>query len=258
MQYFYQRLRFHFVEHAAKQVWQNSDVTTAVMNSLRQELDQELTADQTQALTDQVQLLCSEADKLVRSHVPHDCPSRSRSIELWGYEHIQPLHPDIYIHHEQPSQNDFNHHFALPEGEVWPWNVIYTYSGAYYGVQASASGQPATCAVDLGALDFVLQTAAVLKTFPGCELLGDLTVENIDTFTLEADESKAMLQTMQEKEQAIGEALSELIQGDRPQAHGRDVLTAWQRPLQAAQQGGMAQFKSGKLIQTVEYSEAKG
>jgi len=84
----------------------------------------------------------------------------------------------IYIHQEQPSQTDVDSHFSLPPGEVWRWNVLYTFTGPYYGVQTNTSGTPATQQIDLGPLDFVLQTAEVLKTFPGCELLGDLSPNN--------------------------------------------------------------------------------
>lgn len=90
----------------------------AVMDSIQQELQRGLTEDEVAAFHEHVHLLCSEADKLLRSRIPNDVPSRDRTIELWGYQDIQPLHPDIYIHHEQPTQTDFNNQFVLPEHEV--------------------------------------------------------------------------------------------------------------------------------------------
>ncbi len=77
------------------------------------------------------------------------------------------------------------------------WNVVYTFTGPYYGIQTDENGQSATSSTDLGPLDFVLQSAEILKTFPNCELLGDLTPDNIDLFTLEADECRKISQTLQ-------------------------------------------------------------
>jgi hypothetical protein len=256
MDYSFERLRFHFVEHASRQVWHEGNAAVTVMDNLQRELNRELTEEEVLTVKDQVQSLCSEADKLLRGQIPHQFPSRNRAFELWGYQQIQPLHPDVYIHQEQPSQTDLDNHFALPEGEVWRWNVVHTFTGPYFGIQTDASGQPATRWVDLGPLDFVMQTAEVLKDFPGCELLGDLTLDNIDMFTLEPDECSKICQALREKQSAITQALGKLIQGDDAQQHAKALLNTWQIPLQAAQQNGIAQFKRGKAIQTVDYSEA--
>lgn len=256
MQYPFERLRFHFVEHAVRQVWQDGNAATIVMDNMQQELQRSLTEEEALNLKDHIQVLCSETDKLLRSRIPHDFPSRQRAIELWGYQQIQPLHPSIYIHQEQPTQSDFDNQFVLPEGEVWVWNVVYTFTGPYYGMQTEAQGQAATCLTDLGPLDFVLQSAEILKSFPGCELLGDLTPDNIDLFTLEADECRKISQTLQQQQDAVTEALSQLIQGDDRQHHAAALVQTWQAPLQAAQNQGIAQFKYGKQIQSIEYSEA--
>ncbi|MBE9224863.1 hypothetical protein IQ264_05200 [Phormidium sp. LEGE 05292] len=255
MQYRFERLRFHFVEHTVRQVWQDGNAATKVMDSLQQELERSLTDEEALNLKDHIQLLCSETDKLLRSRIPHDFPSRQKAIELWGYQQIQPLHSDIYIHHEQPTESDFDSQFALPPSEVWMWNVVYTFTGPYYGIQTEANGQAATSYADLGSLDFVLQSAEILKTFPNCELLGDLTADNIDLFTLEADECRRISQTLQQQQDAVTEALSQLIQGDDRQYHATIVVNTWQVPLQAAQNQGIAQFKYGKRIHSVEYSE---
>lgn len=255
MQYPFERLRFHFVEHAVRQVWQGGDAATIVMDSMQQELQRSFSEEETLNLRDHIQFLCSETDKLLRSRIPHDFPSRDRAIELWGYQQIQALHPKIYIHQEQPSQTDFDRHFVLPEGEVWVWNVVYTFTGPYFGIQTNTQGQAATCLADLGSLDFVLQSAEILKSFPGCELLEDLTSDNIDLFTLEADECRKISQTLQQQQDAAAEALSQLIQGDDRQHHAASLVQAWQVPLQSAQNQGIAQFKYGKQIPAVEFRE---
>ncbi|MFB2833057.1 hypothetical protein [Floridanema evergladense] len=257
MQYPFERLRFHFVEYTVRQVWQDGNVATTVMDSLQQELNRSLTNEEALNLKDRIQLLCSETDKLLRSRIPHDFPSRQKAIELWGYQRIQPLHPDIYIHHEQPTQSDFDNQFALPSSEVWGWNVVYTFTGAYYGIQTDASDWAATSSADLGSLDFVLQSAQILKTFPNCELLGDLTPDNIDLFTLEADECRKINQTLQQQQDAVTEALSQLIQGDDRLTHAATLINIWQTPLQAAQNQGIAQFKYGKPIYSIEYTEVE-
>ncbi|MBF2079921.1 MAG: hypothetical protein IGR76_15725, partial [Synechococcales cyanobacterium T60_A2020_003] len=152
---------------------------------------------------------------------------------------------------------DFNNQFVLPEHEVWAWNVVYTVTGSYYGTQSDAAEQSATCLADIGPLDFALQSAAVLKTFPNCDVLGDLTPDNIDLFTLEADKCRAMSQIFSEHHDAIAAALSQLIQSDDPKIQAAELLQLWQAPLQSAMNQGIAQFKRGKRIQTIEYSEDK-
>jgi hypothetical protein len=256
MNYSFERLRFHFVEHASQRVWHSGNAAATVMENLQRELNRELTEEEASTVKDQVQLLCSEADKLLRGQIPQEYPSRDRAIELWGYQQIQPLHPDLYIHQEQPSQTDLDNHFALPEGEIWRWNVVHTFTGPYFGIQTDGSGQAATRWVDLGSLDFVMQTAERLKDFPGCQLLGDLTLDNIDMFTLEPDECSKICQTLQHEQAAITRALDKLIQGDEAQQHATALLNTWQLPLKAAQNQGIAQFKRGKTIQTIDHSEA--
>ena len=256
MEYPFERLRFHFVEHTVRQVWQQGNTATTVMETLQQELNRSFTHEEALNVKNHIDLLCSETDKLLRSRIPHALPSPQRAIELWGYQNIQALHPDIYIHHEQPTQSDFDKQFALPESEVWIWNVVYTFTGPYYGIQTDAKGQAATSFTELGTDDFVLQSAQQLKTFPNCELLGDLTLDNIDLFTLEADECCKINQTLEQQQDAVVEALSQLIQGDESQQHAAKLLDIWRTPLQAAQNQGIAQFKSGKRIQKVECTEA--
>jgi|GEM_PF-4804772 len=254
MQYIFERLRFHFVEYAVRQVGQDGNAAIALMDSLQQELNQSLTEEETLHLKERVQLFCSETDKLLRSRIPHDFSSSDRAIELWGYQQIEFLNPNIYIHLEQPTESDFNSQFALPEGEVWAWNVVYTFTGPYYGIQTDAKGKAATRSIDLGSLDFVLQSAKVLKTFPNCELLGDLTSDNIDLFTLEADECTKISQSIQKNQEAVTVALSELIQGDDRHSYAAILVNAWQTPLQAAQHKGIAQFKYGKHFHSVDSS----
>lgn len=255
MQYPVERVRFHFVEHAVRQIWQDGNAATIVIESLQQELERGLTEEESLNLKDHVQQLYSETDKLLRSRIPHDLPSRQRAIELWGYQQIQPLQSDIYVHQEQPTRSDLESQFALPDGEVWIWNVIYTFTGPYYGIQTGSNGQPATASADLGPLNFVLQSAEVLKTFPNCEVLGDLTADNLDLFTLEADECRRVYQTLQQQQEAITEALGQLIQGEDRQRHAAALLSLWQAPIQAAQNQGIAQFRYGKQIRSVEYHE---
>lgn len=255
MQYPFERVRFHFVEHAVRQIWQDGNAATIVIESLQQELERGLTEEESLNLKDHVQQLYSETDKLLRCRVPHDLPSRQRAIELWGFQQIQPLQSNLYIHQEQPTPADFESQFVLPDGEVWIWNVIYTFTGPYYGIQTGANGQPATTSADLGPLNFVLQSAEILKTFPKCEVLGDLTADNLDLFTLEADECRSMGQTLQQQQEAATAALSQLIQGDDRQRHAAALLHLWQAPLQAAQHQGIAQFKYGKQIQSIEYDQ---
>lgn len=256
MQYPFERLRFHFIEHAVGQVWQDGNAATIVIDRMQQELQRSLTPEESLNLKNHIQLFCSETDKLLRSRIPHDFPSRHKAIEFWGYQQIQPLHPDIYIHQEQPTQSDLDNQFALPAGEVWVWNVVYTFTGPYYGMQTNAQGRAATACADLGSLDFVLQSAELLKAFPNCDPLGDLTPDNLDLFTLEADECRKISQTLQQQQSAVIETLSQLIQGDDRQQHAATLVNLWQAPLQAAQHQGIAQFKYGKQIPAVEYREA--
>ncbi len=246
-----QRLRFHFVEHTVRRVWHEGNPTEAVLAGVRQDLGRDLTQTEALDVTNQVQYFCAEADTLLRSRIPHGVSSNNASVELWGYQQIQPLHPEIYINQHQPTQTDFTNQFQLPAGEVWVWNVVYTFTGPYYGIQTDASGQAATRSVDLGSLDFVLKIAAVLKTFPGCELLGDLTDDNFASFTLEADECRKISQVLQAQQDAIASALSPIIQGDNEPQHTIDLIQAWQVPLKTAQQDGIAQFKRGKPIQSI-------
>lgn len=252
MSYSFERLRFHFIEHAVKQVSENGNTTTILMTSLQQELQRGFTEEEIQRLNDHIRLLYSETDKLLRSRTPQDIPSRYGAIELWGYQQISTLHPDTYIHHEQPTQKDFEQNFVLPDGEIWAWNVFYTFTGPYYGMQTNANSKPATCFVELGDLEFVLQSTEILKKFPNCEVLGDLNTDDIDLFTLEADECAQISQIFQQQEDAIAEALSQLIyEGDRLQ-QAKELINQWQIPLKAAQNQGIAQFKRGRQFNTKE------
>ncbi|MEG3439375.1 hypothetical protein V0288_19770 [Pannus brasiliensis CCIBt3594] len=240
MQYSFERLRFHFIEHAVGQVWQEGNATATVIDNLQKELDRGLTEEETDYLRERVRLLCAETDKLIRSRIPHDLPSRHGDIELWGYQQIRTLDPDTYIHHEQPGRADFDNGFALPEGEVWAWNVLYTFTGPYYGIQSDENGQSATRSSDLGSRDLVLQSAAALATFPDCEVLGDLTPDNLDLFTLEADECAAIGRSLQQRQREAIETLSPLAGGDERAA---TLVNAWQIPLKSAERAGIGQFK---------------
>jgi hypothetical protein len=232
MQYSFERLRFHFIEHAIGRVRHEGDA--GVIDRLQKELDRGLTDEETLHLRERVELLYSETDKLLRSRIPRDLPSRRGGIELWGYQQIRTLSPDTYIHHQQPTRDDFDKAFVLPDGEVWAWNVVYTFTGPYYGSQTDADGQPATRSIDLGNLDTVLETAAILATFPDCEVLQDLTADNIDLFTLEADECDRIRRTLEEKRDPIIDALGERLS---------TAIDTWEVPLVAARNGGIAQFK---------------
>jgi len=250
MSYSFERLRFHFVEHAVKQVSENGNTTSILMTSLQQELQRGFTEEEIQRLNDHIRLLYSETDKLLRSRTPQDIPSRYGAIELWGYQQISTLHPDTYLHHEQPTQKDFEQNFVLPDGEIWAWNVLYTFTGPYCGVQTNANGKSASCFVELGDLDFVLQSTEILKKFPNCEVLGDLNTDDIDLFTLEADECAQISQIFQQQEEAIAEALSQLIHEDDALQQAKELISKWQIPLKAAQNQGIAQFKRGRQFNT--------
>lgn len=255
MSYAFEQLRFHFIEHAIRQVSQDGKVTSTVMASLQQELQRGLTEDEVQRLNDHIRLLYSETDKLLRSRTPLDIPSRHGAIELWGYQQISTLHPDTYIHHEQPTQKDFEQNFVLPDGEIWAWNVVYTFTGPYYGIQSNAKGQAATCFTELGDLEFVLQFAEILKKFPNCEVLGDLNIDDIDLFTLEADECAQISQTLEQQQDAIAEALGQLIQDGDRQQQAKELISQWQIPLKAAQNQGIAQFKRGRQFNATVKAE---
>jgi hypothetical protein len=245
-----QRLRFHFVEHTVRLIWHDNNASKAVLAGVQQDLGRDLTPAEASDVTDQVQRFCAEADTLLRSRIPHQTPSRNASVELWGYQQIQALHPDI--HQQQPTAEDVAHQFQLPAGEIWPWNIVYTFTGPYYGIQADATGQAATRSVELGSLAFVLKMAAILKTFDGCEVLGDLTPDNIMNFTLEADECRKMSAVLQHQQAAVARALSQMLQGDNTPQHAMELMQLWQAPLQAAQQQGIAQFRRGKPIESIE------
>lgn len=58
----------------------------------------------------------------------------------------------------------------------------------------------------------MLQSTEILKNFPHCQVLGNLNTDDIDLFTLEADECAQISQTFHQQEDAIAEALSPLIQ----------------------------------------------
>ncbi len=252
MSYSFERLRFHFIEQAVRQVSQDGNVTSTVITSLQQELQRGLTEEEVQNLNDQIGLLHSETDKLLRSRTPQDIPSRYGASELWGYQQISTLHPDTYVHHEQPTQKDFEQNFLLPDGEIWAWNVFYTFTGPYYGIQTGGNGQSATCFAEIGDLEFVLKSTEILKNFPNCEVLGDLNTDDLDLFTLEADECAQISQTFQQQEDAIAEALSPLIQ-ERQRA--KELINQWQIPLKAAQNQGIAQFKRGRQFNATVKAE---
>ncbi|WP_157871823.1 hypothetical protein [Gloeothece verrucosa] len=216
--------------------------------SLLNELQDELTGEEREEAKQRVQFLSSEAEKLLRSRIPHDIVSPNVGVELWGYEQIEPLSPAIYIHHHQPTQTDFDLQFQLPEGEVWAWNVVYTLTGPYFGVQNSQDGEPATRFSDLGPINFFLQTVEVLKGFAGFDLLGDLSVDNLDGFTLEFDECQTMYEALQRQGDQIGAALSQLIQGEENYQHAQELVDLWAKPLASGMKQGIAQFKRGKTI----------
>jgi hypothetical protein len=242
MQYSFERLRFHFIEHAIGRVRQQGDAS--VIDRLQKEFDRVFTPEETLYVQERVALLYSEADKLLRSRIPQELPSRRGGIELWGYRQIRTLSPDTYIHHEQPTGEDFERKFALPDGEIWAWNVVYTFTGPYYGLQTDANGQAATRSVNIGNLDTVLEVAGILATFPGCEVLGDLTPEDIDLFTLEADECDRIRRTLEEKREDIIVRLPK----------DGTAIDAWRVPLEAARNEGMAQFKQ---IPSIVYDKNK-
>jgi hypothetical protein len=187
---------------------------------------------------------CPQASDRCRSNRPELMPA--------GVTAAASLPPDTYIHHEQPTQKDFEQNFVLPDGEIWAWNVFYTFTGPYYGIQTNANGQSATCCVELGDLAFVLQSAEMLKNFANCEVLGDLNTDDLDLFTLEADECAQISQTFQQQQDAIAEALSPLIE-ERQRA--KELINQWQIPLKAAQNQGIAQFKRGRQFNATVKAE---
>lgn len=248
MPYAFERLRVHFIEHTVRRVRYEENTADAVISALRSELQQELTDDEHLELRDRINYLSSETEKLLRSRIPHDVAPSQSTIELWGYQQIQPLTSDIYVRHNQPTQQDFEHHFQTPPGEVWAWNVVYTTTGPYYGVQTNADGIPATHYQDLGPASFVFELAETLKSFPGFEVLGDLTPDDIDGFTLEFDECKAMYETLRQQDDAIKAALSPLLQSDRTSHPAEALIAALASPLQSALNNGIAQFKRGRSL----------
>lgn len=248
MPYAFEQLRFHFIEHTVRQVWHQGNVEDGVVHAIRSQLQQELTDDEHLALQDHVNFLCNETEKLLRSRIPHDIAPRESAIELWGYQQIQPLTPNLYIHHNQPTQQDFEQHFQLPPGEVWAWNVVYTTTGPYYGVQTNVQGTPATHYQDLGSASFVLDLATILKSFKGCEVLGDLTWDNVDGFTLEFDECKAIYETLQNQNDALKTALNSLIDENPTFNQSEQLIATLISPLESALNNGIAQFKRGRML----------
>jgi hypothetical protein len=248
MPYAFEQLRVHFIEHAVRRVRYEGDTADVVIAMLRSELQEELTDDEHLELRDRINYLSSETEKLLRSRIPHDVAPSHTAIELWGFQQIQPLTPNIYVRHNQPTQQDIDHHFQTPDGEVWIWNVIYTTTGPYYGVQTNADGIPSTHYQDLGSASFVFDLAAALKSFKGFELLGDLTLDNIDGFTLEFDECKAMYETLRSQGDAITAALTPVVQGDQPFHLAQELISVLASPLQSALNSGIAQFKRGKPL----------
>ena len=90
------------------------------------------------------------------------------------------------------------------------------------------------------------------KAFPGCEVLGDLLPENIDGFTLEADECKQIDEVLKQEQNAVANALEQIIQGENSHQAALELIKTWQVPLQAAQKKGIAQFKREKLIKSIK------
>ena len=248
MPYAFEQLRVHFIEQTVRRVRHEGNTTDAMISAIRSELQQELTDDEHLELRDRINFLSNETEKLLRSRIPHDITPTHTAIELWGYQQIQPLTPNIYVHHNQPTQQDFEQHFQVTPGEVWAWNVVYTTTGPYYGVQNNAEGTPATHYQNLGSASFVLDLAATLKSFKGYEVLGDLTLDNIDGFTLEFDECKAIYESLQNPDDAITTALNQLIQ-DNPAFHQpKELIATLASPLESALNNGIAQFKRGRIL----------
>jgi len=96
----------------------------------------------------------------------------------------------------------------------------------------------------------VLQSTEILKKFPNCEVLGDLNTDDIDLFTLEADECAQISQIFQHQEDVIAEALGQLIDEDDSLQQAKELIGKWQIPLKAAQNQGIAQFKRGRQFNT--------
>jgi hypothetical protein len=248
MPYAFERLRVHFIEHTVSRVRYEGDAMDAVINKLRSELQEDFTDDEHLELRDRIHYLSSETEKLLRSRIPHDVAPSHTAIELWGFQQIQPLIPNLYVRHNQPTQQDIDHHFQTPPGEVWVWNVIYTTTGPYYGVQTNADGIPATHYQDLGPAPFVFELASALKSFKGLELLGDLTPDNIDGFTLEFDECKAMYDTLRTQGDDVATAIAPIFQGNESFYQAQTVISALASPLESALNSGIAQFKRGRVL----------
>ncbi len=248
MPYAFEQLRVHFIEHTVRHVWREGNAAAAVIRDLPSELQQELTDEDHLELHDRVNFLLNETEKLLRSRIPHDVAPTDTTIELWGFQQIQPLVPTTYVRHNQPTQQDFEQHFQIPPEEVWIWNVVYTTTGPYYGVQTNAEGTPATHYQDLGPASFVLDLAVALKSFNGCEVLGDLTSDNIDGFTLEFDECKAIYETLQNQYDRIKAAIKPLIQGNSTFHQPEELITTLASPLESALNKGIAQFKRGRVL----------
>jgi len=128
------------------------------------------------------------------------------------------------------------------------WNVIYTTTGPYYGVQANTDGIPATHYQELGPAPFVFELASALKSFKGLELLGDLTPDNIDGFTLEFDECKAMYNTLRTQGDDVATAIASIFQGNESFHQAQNVISALASPLESALNSGIAQFKRGRVL----------
>lgn len=248
MPYAFEQLRVHFIEHTVSRVWHDGNAAEAVISALPNELQQELTDEDHLELRDRVNYLLNETEKLLRSRIPHDIAPTDTAIELWGYQQIQPLTPNIYVRHNQPTQQDFEQHFQTPAGEVWAWNVLYTTTGPYYGVQTNAAGTPATHYQNIGSTAFVLELAETLKYFSGFEVLGDLTPDNLDGFTLEFDECKAMYETLQNQGDAIKTTLDSLAQSNSTFDQSEQLIATLASPLESALNKGIAQFKRGRVL----------
>lgn len=248
MPYAFEQLRVHFIEHTIRRVWYDGNAAESVIKALPNELQQELTDEEHLELRDRVNYLLNETERLLRSRIPHDVAPTDTAIELWGYQQIQPLTPTIYVRHNQPTQQDFEQHFQTPAGEVWAWNVLYTTTGPYYGVQTNAAGTPATHYQALGSTSFVLEVAAALKSFSGFEVLGDLTPDNLDGFTLEFDECKAMYETLRNQGDAIKTTLDPLTQSNPTFHQSEQLIATLASPLESALNKGIAQFKRGRVL----------
>ncbi|CAD5983694.1 hypothetical protein PCC9214_05191 [Planktothrix tepida] len=80
------------------------------------------------------------------------------------------------------------------------------------------------------------------------KVLGDLTWDNMDGFTLEFDECKAIYETLQSQNDVLKTALNPLIEENPTFNQSEQLIATLASPLKSALNNGIAQFKRGRML----------